>query len=403
MTYQEVKTTKPRYSTKYLSNIGIQAYGYNNLYPQDMSRLLDASGTGGLCLERYYTFLEGNGFKEETTAELKINSKGETCNDILHAICCDTARYNGFALHINYNALGEITSIHQVPFECCRLEEEKADGTVVRIAFHPDWSGRKTRNGKQIQVTKDNILWFPQFNPIREVVLSEIELAGGIDNFPGQILWVSLAGKDRYPTTIYDKVATELSTDEGLQNVKYRNVRSNFMPAGMIIRRTGSTLSVDDKNKQSADEAAKTQQAMDANAEVLRSFMGDQNAGSIMEVYLKDGESVPEWVHIEGENFDKKFDSTTNDTTQRIYAAFNQEPWYSLRVAKNGFSGDVLADAYDYYNSYLEPKRKIITRAFNKIFAHWVEASLRETNFEIEPLVMIRQKWANLNQPVNQD
>lgn len=401
MTYTDVKYTKPRFSTQYISNLGIQSWGRNNVYPQDMARLLNASGTGGVCLERYATFLEGNGFKDEAAAELVCNKLGETCNDLLHLISWDIARYHGFALHVNYNGLGDICEVRQVPFECCRLEEEKADGTVLRIAFHPDWTGNKTRNGKKIQVNTENILWYPQFNPIREVVLSEIENYGGITNFPGQILWVSLRGKNRYPTTIYDKVTTELSVDEGLGNVKYRNVRCNFLPAGMLKRRRGSALTVD-ANNETVQDQAKEKQIMDANAEVLKDFMGDENTGSIIEVYLQDGESAPEWMPIESENFDKKFDSTTADTTQRIYAAFSQEPWYSLRVAKNGFGGDVLADAYDYYNSYLTNRRKLITRNFANIFKHSAEKSLRNINFEIEPLVMIRQKWANLNQPVNQ-
>jgi len=400
MNYKGVKIEKPRYTTNFISSLGIQSYGEDNLYPQDLSRLISASGTGGVCLERYATFLEGNGFKNEKTADTVVNHIGETCNDLLHLIAMDLARYHGFAIHINYNGLGEIISIRQVPFECCRLEEEKADGTVLNIAFHPDWSGTKTRNGKKLRVSKDTVKFFPQFNPIKEVVLAQIAEVGGVENFSGQILWVSLDGKNRYPTTIYDKVVTNLSTDVGLDNVKYRNVRCNFLPAGFLVRRRSTSLSIDGDQKKKED-LDKEQQAIEANTEALKEFMGDENTGSIMEIYLQDSEAAPEWQHVESENFDKKFDSTTNDTAQRIYSAFSQEPWYSLRVAKNGFSGDVLADAYDYYNSFLTPRRKVITRAFDKIFSHWEDKNKRDMDFEIEPLVMIRQKWANLNQPIN--
>lgn len=400
MNYKEVRLTKKRFTTRYLSTLGIQAYGVDNLYPQDMSSLLDASGTGGVCFERYATFLEGSGFSDIETADFILNSAGETCGDLLRLIANDIARYHGFALHVNYNGLGDIVSVHQVPFECCRLEEERMDGTVPRIFYHPDWSGRKTRNGRSFQVTEENIQKYYQFNPIREVVLFQIAQSGGIENYNGQIFWVSLSGKNRYPTTIYDKIATELSTDEGLQNVKYRNVRSNFLPAGMLIRRRNTVISVDGDGKEKED-LKKTEEVMQKNAAALKYFLGDQNAGAIMEVYLQDGESAPEWQNIETENFDKKFDSTTLDTTQRIYAAFSQEPWFSLRVAKNGFSGDVLADAYDYYNSFLAPRREVISRAFVKIFAHWIDKKYRGLNFDIAPLEMIRQKWANLNQPIN--
>ena len=63
------------------------------------------------------------------------------------------------------------------------------------------------------------------FNPIKEVIAAQIEAAGGIEFYKGQILWISGAGRNTYPVPKADRVSTELSTDEGLANVKYRNVR----------------------------------------------------------------------------------------------------------------------------------------------------------------------------------
>lgn len=37
--------------------------------------------------------------------------------------------------------------------------------------------------------------------------------------------------ENTYPVGKGDRVATEMSTDEGLSNVKYRNVRNNFFLA----------------------------------------------------------------------------------------------------------------------------------------------------------------------------
>ena len=400
MIYSEVKHTKDRMRTSYDGILNIQRYGHNNLYPQEILKLVTASGTGGTCLERYATFIEGNGFDNVPFAEFVCNRYGETNDDILHLVSSDLAKFGGFAIHVNYNALCKIVSISHVPFECCRLEEENEDGTVTHIVFHPDWMGRKTRKGKVINVLPSNAIRFYQFNPNRDVVLSQIEASGGINRYFGQIMWVSTAGKNRYPTPIYDKIVSALSTDEGLDNVKYRNVRNNFLPSGMLIRRLGASLTIDDNGKKLTDDEIEQRQA-DGRA-TLETFMGDENTGSMLEVYLQDGESAPEWKAIEGVNFDKKFDVTSADTVQRIYAAFSQEPWYSLRVGKTGFSGDVLADAYDYYNSYVASQRRLISRAFKHIYINWKFSVNKADNYEIEPLVFIRQKWANLNQPINQ-
>lgn len=399
MIYNEVKHTKERVTSSFDSTLEIQRYGSDNLYPQEMYKHISASGTGGVCLERYAAFIEGNGFDDKNFAEFVCNKLGETNDDILHLVGMDLAKYNGFAIHVNYDGLCRICSISQVPFECCRLEEENESGQVVHIAFHPDWRGKKTRKGKTIQVNKKNITWYYQFNPNKNVVASQIAKAGGIERYTGQILWVSFEGKNRYPKPIYDKIITNLSTDEGLDNVKYRNVRNNFLPSGMLIRRNASALTIDDKNEKASE--FDIQRQMDEASEALKEFMGDENTGSMMEVYLRDGEGAPEWQPIEGVNFDKKFDSTSADVAQRIYSAFGQEPWYSLRIGKTGFSGGVLADAYDYYNSYVALQRRYISRAFQHIYDNWKFNANRSKNFEIEPLVFIRQKWANLNQPVN--
>lgn len=399
MTYAEVKHTKRRYNTSYDSMLGIQRWGTNNLYPQEMKQLVLSSGTGGICLERYATFIEGNGFNDEPFAEFVCNPLGETTDDILHKIASDLAYFGGFAIHVNYNALCQIVSIHHVPFECCRLEEENEDGTVTHIFYHPDWSGNKTRKGNTILINKKTALKFYQFNPNKEVVLSQIVASGGIEQFRGQIMWVSIAGKNRYPLPIYDKIVTNLSTDEGLDNVKYRNVRNNFLPSGMLLRRRGSALTIDDSGKKVTQD--EIEQMEEEGRETLETFMGDENTGSILEVYLQDGEAEPMWKPIEGVNFDKKFDSTSADVAQRIYSAFGQEPWYSLRIGKTGFSGGVLADAYDYYNSYTATMRRFISRNIKPIFKNWKFNVNINRDYEIEPLIFIRQKWANLNQPVN--
>ena len=130
------------------------------------------------------------------------------------------AYYNGLALHVNYNIYGDIVELHHV-LENCRLVESDDSGYVGKIAIHPDWSGQKTRGGKVIKVAKENIDYIDVFNPDKRVVAAQIEAAGGIEYYKGQVLWVSLSGKDIYPTGKGDCVVTEMSTDEGLANVKY--------------------------------------------------------------------------------------------------------------------------------------------------------------------------------------
>lgn len=204
---------------------------------------------------------------------------------------------------------------------------------------------------------------------------------GGIEQYRGQILWVSLDGRNLYPRPIYDKVVTELSVDEGLSNVKYRNVRNNFLVAGMLIHKKGATVGLDDDGNEVLQDDDD-----DDFEESLKQFQGDVNACSLMEVSVNQEEDIPQFKSLEGVNFDKKFQTTESSTEERIYSAFGQEPWFCIRKGKTGFSGEILRQAYEYYNSYVDNERRVITRTFQRIFANWHE-SLKDMDFTIQPLV----------------
>lgn len=384
MNYKEVKHTKPRLKVGFNSNLNIQSYGENNLYPQMVSQIIDASSTGSICLDRFATFIEGNGLNDTAFAETVVNPSGATIDDVFHLIAGDMARYHGFAIHVNYDATFRICSMAHVPFECCRLEEETEDGKVIFINYHPDWSGTKTRKGKLLRVAKDTIQKIYAFNPEPAVVADQMAHDGGIENFRGQILWVSFDGVNIYPKAKYDGAIARLSTDEGLDNVAYRNVRNNFLPAGMITRKKGAAITIDDNGRE-ITESAKSE----IMRETLAIFTGDENTSSLLDIELNQDEDAPIFTPIEGTNFDKKFEVTDNTTTERIYAAFGQEPFYCVRIGKTGFSGDIINDAYKYYNRYVSKERRIIERALRRICAFWNMPINPSEDYSIQPLISI--------------
>lgn len=373
------RKSSPRIDNNYISTLGIQTYGDDNLYPQVLNNIITASSTGSECVERFADFIEGNGFRDVTLSEYVVNRKGETMDDIHQLICSDVARFNGFALHVNYNVFAQIVEIQYIPFENCRLTEEDDNGYVSHVVIHPDWSGKKTRNGKPLKVDRRNCDYIDVYNPNRDVVLAQIEAVGGIEYYKGQVLWVSMAGKNTYPIGKGDSVATEMSTDEGLSNVKYRNVRNNFLPAAMVITKRGSNLeNFSDRPSLQGDDFSNT----------LFQLQGDTNAAKIMEITLESDEEKPEVVHLNSQNYDKEFTVTDASVIERIYSAFGQEAWYCIRIGKVGFSGDILEDAFEYYNSIVGKQQRLIERTFMKVFKSW---HTQVTNdFSVEPLIYIR-------------
>lgn len=388
MNVKTAKKPESRVGVKYSQQFKMQTYGEDNLYPQNLSAITSASGTAKLCLNRYSKFIEGFGFKDLKFSEYVVNRKGDTADSILRYICDDVAKYGGFALHVNYNVFCQIVEVQFVPFENCRLEEEDENGYVGHILLHPDWTGKKTRGGKAIMVDNKNVKKVNVFNPNPDVVRSQVDAVGGIQNYEGQILWMSMDGPMVYPVPIYDSVITEMSTDEGLSNVKNRNVRNNFLVSCMIVAKKGAPQ---------VDKEGREIERQMISPEDLKKFQGDTNGNKILLVELEDDEDEPKVVEFPMKNYDKDFTVTDESTVERIYAQFHQELFYAIRIGKLGFSGDVMRDAYEYYAGEVTTEQRFIERALDKIFKYWHETANGSGDYSLRPLKYIDSNGASIN------
>lgn len=389
MNIKTVKKSQKRVDVSYLSSLKIQAYGHDNLYPQNAYNLISASSNGRSCLNRYARFIEGNGFKEIAFSEYVVNRSGETADAIQTLMAKDLAQYGGFALHVNYNLFGDIVELQHVPFESCRLQEADDKGFIANIITHIDWTGNTTRNGKNVKVSKGTVEEFPVFNPRKEVVQDQIVKAGGIEFYKGQILWVSMAGLFTYPAAKYDSAITELSTDEGLSTLKYRNVRNNFYPAGVFAYKKSNSANVDEEEEEDLDPQG--------YAEEIAQLQGDEKSCSMLAVGFTHESDIPKFIEFPIKNLDKDFTVTNESVCESIYAAFEQEIFYAIRKGKTGFSGNLMKEAYEYYNSIVNTEQRMIERAFDRIFRDWYEDVNPTKNYSIKPLQYISNETPNNN------
>lgn len=390
MNVKNAKKPQRRFDNSYIRQYNLQGYGHDNLYPQNIMAIIAASGTAQLCLSRYEKFVEGFGLNDDNLSAMVVSRDGSTMDDILRAVAKDLTTFAGLALHVNYNVLGQITEVNPMPFELCRLEETDSVGNVAHILVHCDWQGRKTRSGQPQLVNEKNITRFNTFNPDPAVVQAQIAAAGGIDGYKGQVLWLSMDGKWQYPTPIYDSVITEISTDEGLGNVKYRNVRNNFLISCMLIAKKGVPHITTTTNEKGEEVEVEEERQM-IDDEDLKNFQGDTRGSKILYVELENDEDKPEVVPFPVRNYDKEFNVTEASVTERIYSQFHQEIFHAIRIGKLGFSGDVMRDAYEYYAGEVTTEQRFIERAFTSVFANWHDKAIPQ-NFSIRPMKYINSQ-----------
>ena len=385
----------PRITPAYNVRWGIKAYDSDNLYPQWLLNVIGNSSTLSGCLGRYIDFIEGKGLSNANFAAWVVNRRGETMNDIHHLCAVDKGTFDGFAIHVNYDIQCRPCEIFHVPFEDCRLAEPDDSGFVSKIYVHPDWTGKLTRSGKKYTVDESKIDKIDVFNPDPDTVRRQIEKAGGITQYLGQILYVSGAGYMVYPVPRYDSVLTDALTDEGLSNVKLRNVRNNFLAAGILTRlknRHAVPTDPDDPNAYPNDKD-------DDFDEQLASLQGDSNALKILSFTAEFEEEIPKWTTFEVQNFDKAFTATEDSMKDKIYSIFQQEGWLCIRNGKVGFGGELINDVKTEYSERTAKERLALTMAYTKLLASFAPDLLPDQptkeNLEIEPIINAQKTQEN--------
>ena len=374
MNIKETKKADNRIDTKYISALNIKGFGERNLYPQELRAIVMASPNARGCYERRTNYIEGDGLASQAISETVCNRRGDKFDDI-HALCAaDLALYEGVALHVNYTIEGKIASVAHIPFENCRLEEPDEHGIIHHIVVHPDWTGKQTRAGNAVKVNDENVMRFHTFNPDPLVVQREIEQAGGIAMYHGQVLYKTNGGVNAYCTPRIDASLTDISTDEGLVNVNYRNVRFNFLSSGLLWVKKGAGNDTTD----------------DALVQAIENLQGDTHACKIGVCFGETDEDKPELIPFAGDNQDGKYVNTTESVISNIYAAFNQELFYRLRSGSIGFSGELAEQVRFEYCQQVTKEQRFLSRIYKTIIEHWMDGGVPYSSaddVQIVPLV----------------
>lgn len=339
---------------------GILAYDTDNAYPQRMQRMVGASGTATNCVKLYSKFVKGNGLVDTVLGDTIIDS-GHTINELLGLATDDFAMFGGFAVHVNYNMAFEPITRKIIPFEHTRITIPDGDGHGVDcISVYHDWAKEHDSRIKKKQIKKINL-----YNPDPAIIAQQIELAGGINQYNGQIFWYSNKG-DAYPLPVYDSVIEDIDTDAQIKIYRNSNVRTGFSASHLFI------------HKGLFESSEKREEFNDKIAE----FQGADVAGSMMVIEVERDEQIPEIKPVESQMDARVIKITNSSTKDNIIEAFSIPSVLVNADSNEGvtFSNDLLKLSYDYYNSIIETERTTIEAQFAKIFEDV------NGNFDITPL-----------------
>jgi hypothetical protein len=345
---------EPRLDYKENKTLNIYPYDFDNKYPQRVIDIINDSPTSKTCLKLKDKFVFGGGFKDLTFYKSKVNDR-QTVDSFLRRLIKDFSRFGGFAIHVNYNGLGQKISSHLVPFEYVRRSMDKG-----MFDIYDDWGNvkRKAIDEKLI----DKIGAYDPENAIREGE------AIGWENYKGQLFYYN-GNEEGYPISPLDAILENMLTEGQLKKFKHSISAKNFMASHLLVM-----------GKQESDEA---QDEFDEN---LRQFQGGEGAGTIMIVERESNEEIIELKKVEIQNYDGLYEYTENSSRDIIINQFLIPPVLLLRVAGTLGTSKEIADAFDYYNAITSDERLVIEETFKELFSNWYAPINPSNDYSLIPL-----------------
>lgn len=334
----------------------IKRFGLDNLYPQKAEALLAASLTLGAVVDRIADFVAGEGFIDPKVGSIVVNNQGlqgQTLNKVLIESSKPFVVWKTICLHFGYNMNFGIATITPIPFQYIRfgLRNPKTNKTDF-LAYSTNWE----RDGRKEKDSSEKFCFYPTFNPDPGVVQAQIEQAGGIENYKGQILYLTPRDGE-YTLATFDCVFEDAQTQSEIGIYKVSNIQNSFL-ATMAIMYPG--------------EFGSKQEEIDFN-DLIANKKGSRNAGSRIGLQDKTGlKKVSDmFMPLTPVNIDKLFELTESTVKENIIECYGW-PKILQGITNDGlFAQQNIEEAYTYANSITRNKRSALSEVFSYILKYW--------------------------------
>jgi len=353
---------KARIDQKDLNDLQILSYDLDNLYPQRIVDIINDSGTAKTCLRMLTRFVMGRGAKDTDFYKSIVNSKGLTVDKLIRKMSFSKGAFNGIALHINYNGLGQKIDVTPINFEYCRLG---INDNERKVAVYDDWAKVKRKNFKKQDVEFINV-----YNP--KNVLREVELCGGWENYKGQILYWTPNGLE-YPLTDFDAVLEDMITEAQTKRFKANTSAKNFLASHILI--TGKE-EVDDEGNPIGEDFSQT----------LERFQGGDGSGTMLWMQRESNEEQIELQKVDIQDYDGLYEYTENSSRDNIIKSFLIPPVLLVRTSGSLGTSKEISNATEFYNAITADDRLIIEEILKEIFTNFSYNICPSNDYSILPL-----------------
>lgn len=315
---EEVKNTK-----------GWVNYGKKNDFPAYLWDLYLRSAVLQSVINGTADFVMGDGIKVDESLHIdtsKINSKMESWDDVLKRVISDYLIFDGFALQIIFNKIGQVNELYWLDFRNCRTNE---DETVVY--YSREW---EKSSPKKIE--------YPRYDGTQTT---------------GSCVFYFKGHKTRgvYPIPRYSGALNAIETSTEIARYHLSAIHNNF----------NGNLIINFNNGEPTEDVKK-----DIERKIKNKFSGAENGGKFLVSFNDSKENGVEVVRLQDDNTDKKYDQLRKDTYKEIFVAFRCQPQlFGFVIEGSLFNKEEYKQAYElYYKTVVAPIQNDITSCLDKIY-----------------------------------
>lgn len=339
-------------------NAGIINFDEDNQYPDRTIDYISSSGTATACVNLFGRFVRGQGFADPNFYKSRVNRKGLRVDQLLRLLVDDYKKHKGFCFHVNLTMLGNITEVNYIPFDKIRMGDTKNAEYAGRFAWSDCWSERAQKD----------IVWYYGYNPKPDVIIQQVEKAGSVEAYTGQLFYYS-ESVDCYPLSSIDAVKEDVIADSKIKNYRMNIASRGFMAEGFL---EVSGFRDDETRENFLGQ--------------VEEFQGGDNAGKVM-VVENDNPQLPiKFTPAQATNNDKTFTVTNETCKNSIIQQFNQPLALLTTIMPSNFGAPQIRDSFDFYNSHTFDDRLIFEETFKEVFSRWYFEINMSNDYSILPL-----------------
>lgn len=348
-------------NVKYSKNEEVFQWGDDNMHPSLIESLISMSVTSKRCVDFVAKAIYGKSFGE--VGKVIVNKVGQSLNEVLRVASREYAKHSNCFIHVGYDGDLNIKSIKVIPATKIRIGKADDLGYSGKFIMSNDWQGRQD---------KENYTIYDRYNPDKGVITAQIEKAGGIQSYNGQIIHLQEDSNAIYSESDLFPVMGEALLERNSQTFRLNGSLKGFLMTKLMTVKPFAT----DDERRAFKRSLKDMQSVDNTGDVLL-LETSQMTDNLDEQFKLDD--------LSSEFNDKLFEYSDAQGRENITIAFgvNSTLLSNKDGSMFGNSGELIKQIQlQLYNSR-EEERDMFEELFNKLMSKFQDKPLKGVELRV--------------------